>query len=173
MSNELDKYRNNAVSKINKIIKDEYKSRIIEKSIYNYCITYSTKNNISRNWSNILFKNLYLNKLISIYSNIDNDSYLKNLNFRELILKDKIDLEEIANMSQYDIFPERWKYLIDEKIKKDKLLSEMKPNEMTDQFRCGKCGERKCSYFAAQTRSADEPMTIFVTCLNCNNRFKK
>ena len=173
MSNELDKYRNSAVSKINKIIKDEYKSRVIEKSIYNYCITYSTKNNISRNWSNILFKNLYLNKLISIYSNIDNDSYLKNLNFRELILKDKIDLEEIANMSQYDIFPERWKYLIDEKIKKDKLLSEMKPNEMTDQFRCGKCGERKCSYFAAQTRSADEPMTIFVTCLNCNNRFKK
>ena len=173
MSNELDKYRNSAVSKINKIIKDEYKSRVIEKSIYNYCITYSTKNNISRNWSNILFKNLYLNKLISIYSNIDNDSYLKNLNFRELIIKDKIDLEEIANMSQYDIFPERWKYLIDEKIKKDKLLSEMKPNEMTDQFRCGKCGERKCSYFAAQTRSADEPMTIFVTCLNCNNRFKK
>ena len=173
MSSELDIYRNKSVSKINDIIKDDYKSRIIEKSIYNYCITYSMKNNISRNWDNKLFKNLYLNKLLSIYSNIKDDSYLQNLNFKQSIIDDNIDLEEIANMSQYDIFPERWKYLIDEKIKKDKLLSEMKPNEMTDQFRCGKCGERKCSYFAAQTRSADEPMTIFVTCLNCNNRFKK
>lgn len=42
----------------------------------------------------------------------------------------------------------------------------------TDAFRCGKCGQRRCSYYQMQTRSADEPMTTFVTCLNCNNRWK-
>eukprot|EP00899_Mesostigma_viride_P015819 jgi/Mesvir1/24238/Mv10944-RA.1 len=42
----------------------------------------------------------------------------------------------------------------------------------TDQFRCGKCKQRKCTYFQMQTRSADEPMTTFVTCVNCNNRWK-
>jgi len=43
---------------------------------------------------------------------------------------------------------------------------------MTDMFRCGKCHQRKCTYYQMQTRSADEPMTTFVTCLNCNNKFK-
>ena len=42
----------------------------------------------------------------------------------------------------------------------------------TDQFRCGKCKQRKCKYYQLQTRSADEPMTTFVTCLNCNHRWK-
>jgi transcription elongation factor S-II len=42
----------------------------------------------------------------------------------------------------------------------------------TDQFQCGKCRQRKCTYFQMQTRSADEPMTTFVTCVNCGNRWK-
>ena len=42
----------------------------------------------------------------------------------------------------------------------------------TDAFKCGKCKQRKCTYYQLQTRSADEPMTTFVTCLNCGNRWK-
>lgn len=42
----------------------------------------------------------------------------------------------------------------------------------TDQFKCGRCHQRKCKYYQLQTRSADEPMTTFVTCINCNNRWK-
>ncbi|CAK7343538.1 unnamed protein product [Dovyalis caffra] len=42
----------------------------------------------------------------------------------------------------------------------------------TDQFKCGRCGQRKCTYYQMQTRSADEPMTTYVTCVNCNNHWK-
>lgn len=42
----------------------------------------------------------------------------------------------------------------------------------TDMFICGKCKGRRCTYFQMQTRSADEPMTTFVTCVNCNNHWK-
>lgn len=42
----------------------------------------------------------------------------------------------------------------------------------TDQFQCGKCKQRKCTYYQMQTRSADEPMTTFVTCTNCGNKWK-
>ncbi|KAL5974817.1 hypothetical protein ACLOJK_031488 [Asimina triloba] len=37
------------------------------------------------------------------------------------------------------------------------------PKATTDQFKCGRCGQRKTTYYQLQTRSADEPMTTFVT----------
>jgi transcription elongation factor S-II len=42
----------------------------------------------------------------------------------------------------------------------------------TEMFQCGKCKERNASYYQMQTRSADEPMTTFVTCLKCGNKWK-
>ena len=50
-------------------------------------------------------------------------------------------------------------------------------NEMglgiSNTFTCGKCKENKTRYTQVQTRSADEPMTIFITCVNCGNRWKQ
>ncbi|KAF8505325.1 transcription factor S-II-domain-containing protein [Gautieria morchelliformis] len=51
------------------------------------------------------------------------------------------------------------------------LVSEEMEAE-TDAFQCGRCRQRKTRYFQRQTRSADEPMTIFVTCTNCGNKWK-
>jgi len=50
------------------------------------------------------------------------------------------------------------------------LLSDNQPS--TDQFRCGKCKQHKTTYYQLQTRSADEPMTTFITCTVCGNRWK-
>ena len=48
----------------------------------------------------------------------------------------------------------------------------MRRRRPTDQFQCGKCKQRKTTFFQLQTRSADEPMTTFVTCVVCSNRWK-
>ena len=42
----------------------------------------------------------------------------------------------------------------------------------TDMFTCGKCKAKECTYTQLQTRSADEPMTTFVYCTACGNRWK-
>ncbi|VDK44543.1 unnamed protein product [Anisakis simplex] len=42
----------------------------------------------------------------------------------------------------------------------------------SDMFKCGKCGKKNCTYHQVQTRSADEPMTTFVFCRECGNRWK-
>lgn len=59
---------------------------------------------------------------------------------------------------------------------RDKKLFDSAPSSAkratTDQFQCGKCRQRKCTYYQMQTRSADEPMTTFVQCTVCNNAWK-
>ncbi|KAL1776807.1 transcription elongation factor A protein 3 [Sigmodon hispidus] len=42
----------------------------------------------------------------------------------------------------------------------------------TDLLRCSKCKKKNCTYNQVQTRSADEPMTTFVLCNECGNRWK-
>lgn len=39
-------------------------------------------------------------------------------------------------------------------------------------FCCSKCSSWRTDYYQLQTRSADEPMTTFVTCYHCNHRWR-
>ena len=76
-------------------------------------------------------------------------------------------------MDHYDFDPEKWKTLIENKKIRDENKYIPKIEASTDDFTCGKCKSTKCTYYQLQTRSADEPMTTFVTCLDCGNRFKR
>ena len=49
---------------------------------------------------------------------------------------------------------------------------EINKEQATDQYQCSRCHKRECTYYQLQTRSADEPMTTFVTCLNCGKRWR-
>ena len=41
------------------------------------------------------------------------------------------------------------------------------------EFTCRKCNGNKTTHSAFQLRSSDEPMTLFVSCLTCGNRWKQ
>ena len=172
-SNNSDEKRIKMVIKFDTILNNLRLSKIIEKGIYNYTIDTAKSRNITRLWNDRVFYNLYMNKCISIYSNLSKDSYIQNNYLLKNILEKKIDPESVANLSVYDIFPDNWKDLMDKKSKMDELKYKLKPEAMTDQFKCRKCYSRSCSYYEVQTRSADEPMTQFITCLDCKNRWKQ
>ena len=145
----------------------------IEQSILRSMIELSTSRKINNKWDNLNFRKIYLNKCRSLYSNMNSGSYINNKSFIEKINNNELNLDKIAYMSYQEIFPEHWKKMMDEKYKRDKLLYEEKAEAMTDQFKCGRCKSRKCTYYELQTRSADEAMTIFITCLTCGNRWKQ
>ena len=128
---------------------------------------------IYRSWKNIIFKNLYVSKIRAIYSNLKTECYVNNVSFKDKILREEIKPEQIPKLSAYDICPENWKDIIELKTKRDKLKYDLKPEAMTDMFKCRKCSSRSCSYYEMQTRSADEPMTQFINCLNCDCRWKQ
>ena len=58
------------------------------------------------------------------------------------------------------------------KIKRDKNVNDIDSMATSTEFTCFKCKKKKCSYYQQQTRSADEPITTFMSCLNCGNSWK-
>lgn len=98
----------------------------------------------------------------------------KNSSLRRRILQGDLSGDVLVTLPSEELANEE-KRTQNEEIKK-KLLIDCERGKIaaatTDQFRCGKCKMSKCVYHQMQTRSADEPMTTFVTCTNCNNRWK-
>ena len=172
-TNRSDEKRNNMVMYFNKVVNNVKISRQIEQGVYNYIIKVSKEKNIQRKWSNVYFNNLYNSKIISIYSNLNEGCYIKNDQLLNSIVSKEISPSSVGGLSVYDTFPNNWKELLNIKSKKDKIKYELKPEAMTNLFKCRKCSSRETSYYEVQTRSADEPMTQFITCLQCNNRWKQ
>jgi transcription elongation factor S-II len=138
----------------------------IEKGVYNWAIQHAEKNNIVKKWSNPFFVTLYIDRLRSIYIN------LKKPNVAEMVVQQTIPAKNFAFMTHQEICPEKWKQLIEDKKVRDKQKYEPNIEASTDNFTCNKCKSKKCTYYQLQTRSADEPMTTFVTCLECGKRWK-
>ena len=164
--------REKMAEKFMTIVKDEKIVKRIERGIYNYSLEKAEENNIIKLWDNKLFRQIYIDKCRTIYTNLKGTSYVHNKRLLSRLYEKEFKPRELAFMAPQHIFPEVWKDLLDLKYKRDKVLYETKPEAMTDQFKCGRCKKNKCSYFELQTRSADEPMTIFITCINCGKRWK-
>lgn len=98
----------------------------------------------------------------------------KNPDFRRKVLLGDIEAERLVDMSTAEMASDQRQS--ENKKLEEKALFECErggaPKATTDQFKCGRCGKRKTTYYQMQTRSADEPMTTYVTCVNCNNRWK-
>ena len=165
-------FRKNVRNKLNKIIRKKKISLNLEKGIYNFTIKTAKQKNIIRNWNNSTFVMLYVDKLKSIMINLNVKSSVENKDLLKKLKNGDCKPHELAFMSCQEMFPEKWKYLVDAKIKRDKKEGEVDLSAATDEFFCFKCKKRKCSYYEMQTRSADEPMTTFVTCLLCGNNWK-
>ena len=164
--------RDNIRYKINSIVDDNTISENIEKGIYNFIIRQTTEKGILKKWDNQKFRCLYINKSRSVYSNIDKNCYIGNKRLLSRLKEGEFLPHQIAFMDKQHLFPENWKELIDEKYKRDRVLYEIDQGGATDEFKCTRWKQRKCTYYELQTRSADEPMTVFVTCLNCGKRWR-
>jgi len=165
--NDPESFRANVVVKLNAIIKNDKISENLEKGIYNYALTVCEEKNLLKKWSNESFVLLYIEKLRTLIINLKDSSLLTN------ILAKSLKAHEFVYMTHQELQPALWERLIEEKKIKDENKYTPKIEASTDNFICGKCKSKKCTYYQLQTRSADEPMTTFVTCLDCGNRFKR
>ena len=144
-----------------------YMGENIEKGVYNYAIKEATTRQIIKKWHNPLFCEIYAARLRTVLTNITQNTELKN----QLSTKE-ISVTTFATMTHQEMNPEQWKSIIERKIKRDRLKFTNNVEASTDMYTCGRCKSKKCTYYEMQTRSADEPTTVFVTCLNCGKNWK-
>ena len=159
------KFRRDIVKNIDSIIDKPLFSRNLEIGIFNASIQEASTLKVIKKWANPYFVEIYLLHLRSIINNLN--SYIISE-----IMSDTIKPQTLAFMTHQELNPEKWKKHIENKMKRDKMKYETKIAAATDTFTCSKCKSNECTYYQMQTRSADEPMTTFVTCINCGKRWK-
>jgi len=106
------------------------------------------------------------------------DFNLRNPNNPELrarLLAGSISPHWIVQAHPRELFPGLWDEVYERVAYKAmrKVLSSDAASAPDGAFTCRGCRSKKTVFTQMQTRSADEPMTLFVHCLNCGKRWKQ
>ena len=166
--------------KVVKAISDSMSSLLSEEEITNLeaaiflsALHSAEKRHISKVWTYPLFTQLYSSMARTIVGNLNPNTYIQNKNLFKRFEDGELSLEEIASFGHTDLYPEIWKDSLIRQFEREKRQLEGNRAMATDQFLCKGCKKRECTYYELQTRSADEPMTIFIQCLNCGKRWRQ
>ena len=162
-------YRRQIVSKnLNKVFDDSVTRINIEKGIFNSTIRTCKEKSEPLSWNNAFFVKEYSKTARKVLANLTYTSNAQQVIQR--INDCMIKPEELASYTHVELSPDFW---AKQKLKNMARHINTKPEQEHDGiFKCGKCKSYKTTYTQVQTRSADEPMTTFVTCLNCDNVWK-
>jgi DNA-directed RNA polymerase subunit M/transcription elongation factor TFIIS len=140
------------------LIRSKFESEEIEHAILTRSVSDAQKWFIDIDWTNSVFVDMYRSRAISLYRYRD--------------LAKTMTATQFVDSTAVDLNPKRWSSIIEALIEKEKAMYSKKSTASIFMY-CSSCKTKtKCDYYQLQTRSADEPMTTFVTCLECDKRWK-
>ena len=140
------------------LVRKKFESEEIEHAILNRCVNDAQKWFVDIDWTNSVFVDMYRSRAVSLYP------------YRKMATN--LGPTEFVDSTAVDLNPNRWKEMIQKIIDKEKAMYSKKSTASIFMF-CSSCKKKtRCDYYQLQTRSADEPMTTFVTCLECDKRWK-
>jgi DNA-directed RNA polymerase subunit M/transcription elongation factor TFIIS len=140
------------------LVRERFQSEEIEAAILNRCVDDAQRWLVDIDWDTLAFREMYRSRAISLFPH------------RHLAVS--MGSVEFANSSAVDQHPDRWRDILQKALEKDKAKYSKKTTANIEMY-CRCCKKKsKCDYYQVQTRSADEPMTTFMTCLECDTRWK-
>ena len=150
--------RTKYITKFNSLLDNSIATQI-EESIHNFSNEYANCNETL-----YILDEIYETKAIEI-ENLLKD---KEITFKELLMNETLKPSMVAYLSPEKLNPDKYNQI----IKKKNTEEHNKNNQYTSTvYTCKKCKNKKCQVVQRQTRSADEPATTFVTCMECGYEF--
>jgi DNA-directed RNA polymerase subunit M/transcription elongation factor TFIIS len=156
---------------------DTEKARRMERAIYNWTIKTARRDKIPQTWRHPIFRDRYSQKVMSIAYNL---THPKNPGLGDRVREGEVDIDWVVNANPRDLFPELWDDVYERVAFKAlrRQLTVDADNAPDGMFECMNCRRegrpsKKTTFYQMQTRSADEPMTCFIQCLQCQKRWKQ
>jgi len=127
----------------------------LERGIFNNTLILYNNKVVSQTW-NELFKNIYINRAIVIYDNINPKGKIGNTTLLTRLLNKECDEFDICNFSPDKLFPERYNLLKQyyDRVIDNEAITPSNVDQPDGVFKCGKCKSYKTTYYQIQTRSA-------------------
>ena len=167
-------------------------SRNAEISTLNWAVQTARKNDQDPSWENPRFRKMYKSKVSCLTAELRRPNHAVALNMAvegdtvrvklDLVnqlayrLKTKeLDVKKLAKYPAEVLWPEGPYAQAMIKSRKKELEREKAKtldDDYVGMFKCGKCKSNKTTFYLLQTRSADEPMTAYITCLGCGRKWK-
>ena len=142
----------------------------MEKSTHNWAVKQTQKSNDTPATDNPRHMSRYKHKFLEMQKNLKNSPNLK-----QRILSGELKTSQVFELPLENLWPGGiYAKACEEGIKRAMAKDYNIANEPDYKglFRCNKCKGYKTTYYEMQTRSADEPMTVFVTCHVCKLTWK-
>ena len=144
----------------------------IERAILANTMTDADAKFVVKHFDNTLFQVCYTSASRRLVSNLDPTTYVHNEHLLQKIKQKDLQIEHLSTMSVLDYAPSLYTGLHDRMLLREQQQLEGNKAMATDMFNCNRCGKRETTFYELQTRSADEPMTKFITCVNCGKRWR-
>lgn len=145
----------------------------LEKGILRSTIETCRIHHCWRRWENPEFQAHYQVIARRTITNLDPASYIKNPELLSTVLSKTILIHEIPFLPPTELFPEKWKAMVEQQVKQEIRALEGDKDMSSNMFKCKGCGKSQTTYYELQTRSADEPMTIFIRCIPCGKQWRQ
>jgi transcription elongation factor S-II len=145
----------------------------LELSIFQNALLDADVKYVVKHFDNTLFQICYKNATRRILSNLDPTNYVRNTHLLTKLQQGDLQIEHLATMNCMDYAPALYTSMRDRMLLREQQQLDGNKAMATDMFKCGRCHKREATFYELQTRSADEPMTKFITCVNCGNHWKQ
>jgi hypothetical protein len=145
----------------------------LEKGIFRSTLEACRMHHCWRRWENPEFQGQYQVIARRTITNLDPLSDVKNTYLLPAVLSKSIAIQEVPFLPMTELFPAKWKAMVEHQIKQEIRALEGDKDMASNMFKCKACGKSQTTYYELQTRSADEPMTIFIRCIPCGKQWRQ
>jgi transcription elongation factor S-II len=167
----LDTTRSRVTDRFRQVVGDDVLSKRLEICLWNWTLKTCARDGIPLFWDNPRLRYRYTTRALGLAFNLRNP---RNPELLRRVRSGELSVKTLANMTPQQMWPEMWEPVYHRvAMRQLRREADVDASKVPDgAFACSRCKSRKTVYTSMQIRSADEPMTNFVRCLNCGKSWK-